>query len=117
MFTARVKQKTRHACACLVGREAVSFTNLRAHKVHDVSARRLCSHRSSRLHIILALLFVELALLFSRSILVLLILGNQIVHVRLGLSELHLIHSLPCVPMEECLTAKHRGEVLCDPPM
>mmetsp|Transcript_11297 Transcript_11297/g.27580 ORF Transcript_11297/g.27580 Transcript_11297/m.27580 type:complete len:367 (+) Transcript_11297:16-1116(+) len=64
--------------------------------------RRLC----------LLLLLVELALLLSGGILVLLVLGHEIVHVGLRLSELHLIHALAGVPVEERLAAEHGGELL-----
>ena len=43
---------------------------------------------------ILAFFLVELALLLGGGVLVLLILGYEIVHVGLGLSELHLVHTL-----------------------
>merc|ERR1711977_285843 len=66
----------------------------------------------SRLHVILALLLVELALLLRCCILVLLVLGDKIVHIALGLCELHLIHALPRVPVKECLTTEHGREVL-----
>ena len=39
----------------------------------------------------------------------------QIVHVALGLGELHLVHALPGVPVEERLAPEHRGELLRDP--
>ena len=40
------------------------------------------------------LVFVELALLVDGGFLVLLVLGDQIVHVGLGLGEFHLVHTL-----------------------
>ena len=40
------------------------------------------------------------------------ILGNEIVHVGLGLGELHLVHALSSVPMEESLSSEHGGELL-----
>ena len=52
---------------------------------------------------LLLLLLVELSLILGGCLLVLLVLGHQVVHVGLGLSELHLIHTLPSVPMEESL--------------
>ena len=58
--------------------------------------------------VIFALLLVEFTLLFSSSILVLLVLRDQIIHVGLGLSELHLIHTLTSVPVQEGLAAKQR---------
>merc|ERR1740123_1482089 len=48
----------------------------------------------------------------SRRVLVLLVLGDEIVHVTLCLSELHLIHALPRVPMQEGLAAEHGREEL-----
>merc|ERR1719375_2753929 len=50
--------------------------------------------RRLRLHVVFALLLVELALLLSRRILVLLVLGDKVIHVALRFSELHLIHTL-----------------------
>merc|ERR1712227_243670 len=66
----------------------------------------------SLVHIILPLLLVELALLFCGRILVLLVLGDQVVHVTLGLRELHLVHALTGVPVEEGLAAEHSRKVL-----
>ena len=51
----------------------------------------------------LVLLLIELALLLGGRVLVLLVLRDEIVHVGLGLSELHLVHALPSVPVEESL--------------
>ena len=39
----------------------------------------------------------------------------QIVHVGLGLSELHLVHTLSSVPVEERLATEHRSELLRNP--
>ena len=39
----------------------------------------------------------------------------QIVHVALGLGELHLVHALPGVPVEERLAPEHGGELFRDP--
>ena len=44
-----------------------------------------------RLHVVLALLLVELALFLGRRVLVLLVLAHEIVHVALRFGELHLI--------------------------
>merc|ERR1719327_252813 len=65
-----------------------------------------------RLHVVLALLFVELALFLSRGVLVLLVLGHQVIHVALRFGELHLVHSLTGVPVQEGLAAEHAGELL-----
>ena len=62
----------------------------------------------------LFLLLVELALLLGGGILVLLVLRHQVVHVGLSLSELHLVHTLASVPMQESLTTEHSGELLGD---
>ena len=49
-----------------------------------------------------------------RGILVLLVLGNEILHVGLGLGELHLVHTLLGVPMQERLALEHGGELVTD---
>merc|ERR1719199_2312314 len=54
---------------------------------------------------------VHLPLVFGGSILILLILRNEIVHVGFGLSELHLVHTLTGIPMEECPSSEHAGEL------
>merc|ERR1719265_2473007 len=65
-----------------------------------------------RAHVVLTLLFVKLALLLGSGVLVLLVLGDKIVHVTLSLGELHLVHSFSSVPVQESLTAEHGSEVL-----
>ncbi|KAF3839272.1 hypothetical protein F7725_017989 [Dissostichus mawsoni] len=50
---------------------------------------------------------LKFSLLFGGGILVLLVLGHQIIHVALGLGELHLIHTFSGVPMQEGLTTEH----------
>merc|ERR1719152_5507 len=77
-----------------------------------VSTSLQCSG-CSWLHIILALLLIELTFLLCSGILVLLIFRDQVIHVGLCLSELHLVHTLTCVPVEEGLAAEHGSEVLC----
>merc|ERR1711953_646016 len=64
------------------------------------------------LHVVLALLLIELALLLSCCVLILLVLTNEVVHVALGLGELHLIHALTSVPVQECFPAEHGSEEL-----
>ena len=49
------------------------------------------------------------------GLLVLLVLADQVVHVGLGLGELHLVHALAGVPVEERFAPEHRGELLRDP--
>merc|ERR1719460_1375917 len=60
------------------------------------------------------LLLIELTLVLSGCILVLLVLGHKVVHVGLSLSELHLVHTLTSVPVEEGLAAEHASELLGD---
>jgi len=62
----------------------------------------------------LHLLLVHLLLVFGGGVLVLLVLGNEIVHVGLSLSELHLVHTFTGVPMEESLSSEHSGELLAN---
>ena len=64
---------------------------------------------------LLLLLLVELALVLGSGLLVLLVLADEVVHVGLGLGELHLVHALPGVPVEESLAPEHRSELLRDP--
>jgi len=60
------------------------------------------------------LLILHLLLVLGGGVLVLLVLGDEIVHVGLSLSEFHLIHTLTSVPMEESLSAEHGSELLTD---
>merc|ERR1712121_225608 len=62
--------------------------------------------------LLLTLFLVELTLLLGGGVLVLLVLRHQIVHVGLGLSELHLVHALTSVPVEESLAPEHSSELL-----
>ena len=48
------------------------------------------------------------------GLLVLLVLADQVVHVGLGLGELHLVHALAGVPVEEGLAPEHGAELLRD---
>ena len=66
------------------------------------------------LGILAFLLLVKFAFLLSGGILVLLVLRDQVVHVGLGFSELHLIHALTSVPMQESLATEHGSELLRD---
>jgi hypothetical protein len=61
-----------------------------------------------------SLLVVLLLSIGDGSLLVLLVLGDQIVHVGLGLSELHLVHTLTSVPMQESLAPEHGSELVTD---
>jgi len=51
-----------------------------------------------------------------RCILVLLVFRDQVLHVRLGFGELHLIHALLRVPMQEGLALEHERELFTDTP-
>merc|ERR1712139_179857 len=64
------------------------------------------------LHVILTLLLIEFTLLLGGGILVLLVLRHKIVHVGLGLGELHLVHTLTSVPVKEGLATEHASELL-----
>jgi hypothetical protein len=44
----------------------------------------------------------------------LLILGNQVVHVGFGFSELHFVHAFTGVPVEESFSSEHSGELFGD---
>jgi hypothetical protein len=59
-----------------------------------------------------SLFLVFLLSLGDGCLLVLLVLRNQIVHVRLSLSELHLVHTLTSVPMQEGLSSEHGSELV-----
>merc|ERR1712050_402737 len=72
---------------------------------------RICE-KGSHLRVVFTLFFIEFALLLCCGILVLLVLGHEVIHVRLGLSKLHFIHSFSRVPMEERLAPEHGCEVL-----
>jgi hypothetical protein len=61
-----------------------------------------------------SLLIVLLFSVGNGGLLVLLVLGNQVVHVGLSLSELHLVHTLTSVPMQESLAPEHGSELVTD---
>jgi hypothetical protein len=58
------------------------------------------------------LLILIVTLLIRGGILVLLVLRHKVVHVALSLGELHLIHALTRVPMQESLPPEHSSELL-----
>merc|ERR1712018_780267 len=62
----------------------------------------------------LSFLFIELSLLLGGGILVLLVFRHQIIHVRFCLCELHLVHTLASVPMQESLSSEHSSELFRD---
>ena len=55
-------------------------------------------------------ILVELTLLLRGGVLVLLVLGHKVVHVGLGLGELHFVHDITSV--EESLAVEHGSELL-----
>merc|ERR1712039_665419 len=77
------------------------------------AARR--THRdfspSSRLHVVLALLLIEFSFFLCCCVLVLLVLRDKVVHVTLGLGELHLVHPFSRVPMQKGFPAEHGSEI------
>merc|ERR1719152_1090524 len=56
-------------------------------------------------------LLFKFVLIFSGSLLILLVLRDQIVHVGFGFSEFHLVHTFSSVPMQESLSSKHSSEL------
>ena len=58
--------------------------------------------------------FVHFFLIFSSGILILLIFGDEIIHVGFSFSEFHLVHALTGVPMEEGLSSEHSSELFTD---
>merc|ERR1712159_89081 len=67
-------------------------------------------NRKDRLHLIFFVILI-LAVL-GGGVLVLLVLGHKVVHVGLSLRELHLVHALTGVPVEESLAPEHSSELL-----
>ncbi|KAL1128853.1 hypothetical protein AAG570_013387 [Ranatra chinensis] len=63
----------------------------------------------------LVFFLVEFPGLLGCGVLVLLVLGDEVVHVGLGLGELHLVHPLARVPVEERLPPEHGRELLRHP--
>merc|ERR1719291_222107 len=58
---------------------------------------------------------LQLLVILGGGLLVLLVLGDQVVHVGLGLCELHLVHAFASVPVEESLSSEHGSKLLGDP--
>jgi len=81
-----------------------------------IHADHLVEQSTSNLFLLLhwGLLIVLLLALGDGGILVLLVLRNQIVHVGLSLSELHLVHTLTSIPMQESLSPEHSSELITD---
>merc|ERR1712224_12250 len=93
--------------------EQSTLPNWQGPRLHQAMANHVPSNMTvSWLHVILAFLLIKLPFFLSCSVLVLLILTNQVIHVRLSLGELHLIHTLTSVPVQEGFAAEHGSEVL-----
>merc|ERR1719367_2359296 len=60
------------------------------------------------------MIFINVFIL-RQCLLILLVLGDKIIEVGLSLSELHLVHALPSVPVEESLPPEHGRELLSNP--
>merc|ERR1712176_813524 len=58
---------------------------------------------------------IELFIIVDGGFLVLLVLGNQIVHVGFSFSEFHFIHTFASIPMQESLSPEHSSKLLRDP--
>merc|ERR1711893_587103 len=64
------------------------------------------------LFVVQLLLILKLLIIVNSCFSILLILGDQIIHVGVSLSELHLIHTLTSVPVKESLSPEHSSELL-----
>jgi len=86
-------------------------TNIFVHKQIGMTT----DDRLECLHLIsLILLLLEFTLVLGSGVLVLLVLGDEVVHVGLCLGELHLVHALARVPVQESLATEHGRELLRD---
>ena len=88
-----------------------------SYSVSSLSSDRRSRQQQTNTHALdnlvhLVLVLVVLDLLLGGGVLVLLVLGHEVVHVGLGLGELHLVHALAGVPVEEGLAAEHARELL-----
>lgn len=50
----------------------------------------------------------------DRGLLVLLVLGDKVVHVRFSLGEFHLVHTFARIPMKESLASEHGAELVAN---
>merc|ERR1712121_210188 len=62
--------------------------------------------------IIIIIIFILKVIIISGGILILLVFRHEIIHIALCLGELHLIHSLSSVPVQECFPSEHSSELL-----
>merc|ERR1712223_618906 len=70
-------------------------------------------HFSSSVLLFIGILVLEIIIIRGR-ILVLLVLADQIIHIALCLGELHLVHSLSGIPVQECFSSEHGRELFGD---
>merc|ERR1712008_543378 len=59
-------------------------------------------------------LLVEIFFDLDTSFLVLLVFGNQIVHVGFGFSEFHFVHTFASIPMQESFPSEHGSKLLAN---
>merc|ERR1711865_418140 len=88
-----------------------TMNSLLTRDINPLGPRR---HRLHWFHVVFTFFLIEFTFLLGGGILVLLVLGDQIVHVGLSLSEFHLVHTFTGVPMEERFAAEHTSEVFSD---
>jgi len=62
-------------------------------------------------HCLVFFFLVDFVLVFGGGFLVLLVFGNEVVHVRFSFSEFHLVHTFGGVPVKESLSSKHSSEL------
>jgi len=94
-------------------RDPAAANQTYGHGIHrvDVDVVVVVVVWSRLFHVVLSVI-LKVLLDVGGGLLVLLVLGHQVVHVGLGLGELHLVHALPGVPVEEGLAPEHGGELL-----
>merc|ERR1712129_695277 len=64
--------------------------------------------------ICLFFLLVEIFFVLDTGFLVLLVFGHQIVHVALGFSEFHFVHTFASIPMQESFPSEHGSKLLAN---
>merc|ERR1712029_459868 len=56
----------------------------------------------------------RISFFFGSGILILLVFRDQVIHVGLGFSEFHFVHSFTSVPVQEGLSSEHTSELFSD---
>ena len=72
------------------------------------------SQERHNLHHVHIFIFVEFTFFFGGGILVLLVLGDKVVHVGFGFGEFHFVHTFTGVPVKKGLTTEHSSELFGD---